>query len=68
MTRPNGEIIFPAAELRVARGLPIIVFASAYRPLEIIPPHLRHFPALQKPYNPEELLCVVENVINQTKA
>jgi PAS domain S-box-containing protein len=44
----EGEMIFPAAERLVARGLPLL-FATGYEAERVIPAHLRFVPVLQKP-------------------
>jgi DNA-binding NtrC family response regulator len=63
----NGELSFPVAELLIQRGVPV-VFTTGYAPEKIFPPHLLGQPALQKPYDPDELLRLVENAILQSKA
>lgn len=63
----NGEMVFPVADLLIERGVPI-VFTTGYAPEKIFPPHLLGLPALQKPYDPDEFLELVETVIVQAKA
>jgi DNA-binding NarL/FixJ family response regulator len=58
----NGEMVFPVADLLIERGVPII-FTTGYEPEKIFPPHLLGLPALQKPYDPDEFLRVLEKVI-----
>jgi DNA-binding NtrC family response regulator len=63
----NGELVFPVADLLIQRGVPV-VFTTGYAPEKIFPPHLLGQPALQKPYDPDEFLTIVENAILQAKA
>jgi DNA-binding NarL/FixJ family response regulator len=63
----NGEMVFPVADLLIARGVPII-FVTGYMPEKIFPPHLLQLPTLQKPYDPDEFLRVVGDVIGHPKA
>ena len=63
----NGEMVFPVADLLIERGVPI-VFTTGYAPEKIFPPHLLGLPTLQKPYDPDEFLHLVENVVVQAKA
>ena len=63
----NGELVFPVADLLIERGIPL-VFTTGYAPEKIFPPHLLGLPALQKPYDPDEFLNIVENAILQAKA
>ena len=63
----NGELVFPVADLLIERGIPV-VFTTGYAPEKIFPPHLLGLPALQKPYDPDEFLNIVETAILQAKA
>jgi DNA-binding response OmpR family regulator len=63
----KGELVFPAAEMLIARGVPI-VFTTGYAPEKIFPPHLLGLPVLQKPYDPDEFLNLVEKLIVENKA
>ena len=62
----NDEMVFPAADLLIAHGIPVI-FTTGYEPDKIFPPRLLGMPALQKPYHPEELMRLVENAFAQSK-
>jgi DNA-binding NtrC family response regulator len=62
----NGEMVFPAADLLIECGVPI-VFTTGYAPEKLFPAHLLSLPILQKPYDPDELLHVVEKTIIQSK-
>lgn len=63
----NGELVFPVVDLLIQRGIPV-VFTTGYAPEKILPPHLLGLPALQKPYDPDEFLNMVENAILRTHA
>jgi DNA-binding response OmpR family regulator len=63
----KGELVFPAAEMLIARGIPIL-FTTGYAPEKIFPPHMLGLPVLQKPYDPDEFLNLVEKVIVESKA
>lgn len=63
----NGELVFPAADLLIARGVPI-VFTTGYAPEKLFPAHLLDVPALQKPYDPDEFLGIVVDAIKHSKA
>jgi CheY-like chemotaxis protein len=51
----RGQFVFAAAELLVARGVPIL-FATGYEDTLLFPHTLRHHPRLDKPYTLAELL------------
>ena len=51
----EGEMIFPAAERLIARGLPVL-FATGYEADRVFPAHLRGVPVLQKPVDAETLV------------
>jgi DNA-binding response OmpR family regulator len=63
----KGEMVFPAAEMLIERGVPIL-FTTGYAPENIFPPHLLGLPTLRKPYDPDEFLNLVEKVIVEAKA
>jgi DNA-binding NarL/FixJ family response regulator len=63
----NGEMSFPVADLLIGRGVPV-VFTTGYAPDKLFPAHLRSVPTLQKPYDPDMFLRIVENAIVQTEA
>jgi CheY-like chemotaxis protein len=63
----NGEMVFPAADLLIELGVPI-VFTTGYAPENLFPAHLLGQPVLQKPYDPDEFLRLVETAILRTKA
>jgi DNA-binding NtrC family response regulator len=63
----KGELVFPAAERLIELGVPV-VFTTGYAPDKIFPAHLLGLPLLQKPYDPDEFLNLVEKVIVEARA
>jgi chemotaxis family two-component system sensor kinase Cph1 len=61
----NGELVFPVADLLIERGVPVI-FTTGYAPEKLFPPRFLGLPALQKPYDPDEFLDLVEEALAQT--
>jgi two-component system, chemotaxis family, sensor kinase Cph1 len=61
----NGELVFPVVDLLIERGIPVI-FTTGYAPEKIFPPRFLGLPALQKPYDPDEFLELVEEALAQT--
>jgi DNA-binding response OmpR family regulator len=57
----KGKLITPVAELIRSRGCPII-FATGYGP-EGVPEEFRDFPALQKPFQLENLAALIDEVL-----
>ncbi len=57
----NGEMVFPAADLLVERGVPVI-FTTGYAPEKMFPARFLALPILQKPYDPDALLAFIEKV------
>jgi DNA-binding NtrC family response regulator len=55
----RGEHVTPIAEAVQRRGKPVI-FLSGYGDGEVLPPHLRTLPRLEKPVDPNELFTVLE--------
>jgi DNA-binding response OmpR family regulator len=55
----HGERASPVADAICQRGRPVI-FLSGYGETEVLPPHLRHLPRLEKPVDPSELLAVID--------
>jgi DNA-binding LytR/AlgR family response regulator len=62
----HDEMIFPVAELLMQRGIPII-FATGYSSSELMPPHLTTVPLIQKPYETEALMALVESAFARIK-
>ena len=58
----RGEMVFPAARILLARGIPV-VFCSGYTALAAIPAEFAAVPQISKPYDPEELLRMVAALI-----
>jgi CheY-like chemotaxis protein len=63
----NGEMVFPVADLLIARSVPI-VFVTGYAPDKVFPHHLRGRPIVQKPCDPDEFRRAVTCAITQAKA
>ena len=58
----NDEMVFPAADILVARGIPVI-FSTGHLSGEIIPDRFAHAVRVTKPYHPEVLLKLIQNVV-----
>lgn len=58
----DGEMIFPAAERLLERGIPF-VFCSGYTPGDLIPPGMREVPLLGKPYALPALVKMTERML-----
>ena len=54
----RGEHVAPVAEAVRQRGRPAI-FLSGYGEAEMLPPHLRSLPRLEKPVNADELFAAI---------
>ncbi len=63
----NGELVFPAIDLLVERGVPVI-FTTGYAPDKIFPMRFLGLPILQKPYDPDELVRLIESVVAHARA
>ncbi|MBX6323342.1 MAG: response regulator, partial [Rhodospirillaceae bacterium] len=65
----NGEMVYPAAERMVARGVPVVL-ATGYDTLTVtIPDVLGGVPVLQKPVAPQSLVaCLAELTADARKA
>ncbi len=62
----NGELIFPVADLLIERGVPVI-FTTGYAPEKLFPPRFMGLPTLQKPYDPDAFIDLVEEALAQTR-
>ncbi|NMM36405.1 MAG: response regulator [Glaciimonas sp.] len=62
----HGEMVFPAADLLHQRGVPI-VFTTGYAPNEMVPPRFVGTPIIQKPYDSDALMDLVEQAFAQAK-
>jgi DNA-binding NtrC family response regulator len=60
-------LVFPAADMLIERGVPII-FTTGYAPDKIFPARFMKTPVLQKPYEPDTLLRMLENALGETRA
>jgi DNA-binding response OmpR family regulator len=58
----HGEQVSPVAEAVRQRGKPVI-FLSGYGEAEVLPPHLRALPRLEKPVEEKELLAVIDRAL-----
>lgn len=63
----HGQTVFPAADLLIQRGIPII-FTTGYDPKEILPPRYAGMPTVRKPYNTEVLMRLVEAAFASAEA
>lgn len=55
----RGEMVFPAARILLARGVPV-VFCSGYTSLSAIPAEFSAVPQVSKPYELDCLLATVQ--------
>ncbi|HYI69994.1 MAG TPA: response regulator [Skermanella sp.] len=55
----HGEMIFPVADFLVGRGVPVIL-TTGYSARDILPLRLLDLPSIRKPYEPTELMELVE--------
>jgi DNA-binding NtrC family response regulator len=58
----RGEHVTPIADAVRERGKPVI-FLSGYGDAEVLPPHLRGLPRLEKPVDPNELFAVIDRAL-----
>ena len=63
----RGEPATPIAEAIQRQGKPVI-FLSGYGDAEVLPPHLRTLPRLEKPVEPNELFAVISRVLTRSSA
>jgi DNA-binding NtrC family response regulator len=63
----RGEPVTPIAEAVARRGKPLI-FLTGYGDPEVLPPHLRELPRLEKPVDPDELFSVIDRVLTTSAA
>ena len=55
----HGEMIFPVADFLIGRGVPVIL-TTGYSARDILPLRLLDLPSIRKPYEPAELMELVE--------
>lgn len=55
----HDEMVFPVADLLCQRGIPII-FTTGYAPSEMRPARFADVPIIQKPYDADALMVLVE--------
>lgn len=63
----SGEMVFPAADLLIERGVPVI-FTTGYAPAKIFPPRFMSLPILQKPYDSDQFLSLVKKALAESGA
>ena len=63
----HDEMVFPAADLLCQRGIPVI-FTTGYAPGEMRPARFAHVPIIQKPYDAEALMVLVEQAFIRASA
>ena len=62
----HGEMVFPVADLLLPRGIPII-FTTGYAPNEMVPARLADVPMIQKPYDADALMDLVEQAFARAR-
>lgn len=55
----HDEMVFPVADLLHQRGIPII-FTTGYAPNEMLPARFAQVPIIQKPYDTDALMGLIE--------
>ena len=55
----HDEMVFPVADLLRQRGIPTI-FTTGYAPSEMLPTRFADIPIIQKPYDADALMALVE--------
>lgn len=55
----HGEMIFPVADFLIRRGVPVIL-TTGYSARDILPQRLLDLPTIRKPYEPADLMELVE--------
>ena len=58
----HGEHVAPVADAVRRRGRPVI-FLSGYGEVDMLPPHLRSLPRLEKPVDPDALFAAIERAL-----
>jgi DNA-binding response OmpR family regulator len=62
----HGQLTFAAARLLAARGIPII-FSTGYALEGTLPPQLEQATIIQKPYDPDRLIAMIECALGGAK-
>jgi two-component system, chemotaxis family, sensor kinase Cph1 len=62
----SGEMVFPAADLLIERGVPVI-FTTGYAPAKIFPPRFMSLPILQKPYDADQFVSLVKKALAESR-
>jgi DNA-binding NtrC family response regulator len=58
----HGELVSPVAEAVVAKRKHV-VFLSGYGEIEMVPPHLRELPRLEKPVDSADLFATIDRLL-----
>jgi len=58
----HGEPVSPVADAVLQRGRPVI-FLSGYGDADVLPPHLRDLPRLEKPVDPNDLFAMIARTL-----
>lgn len=61
----HGEQAAPVAEAVRQRGK-LVIFLTGYGDAEVLPPHLRGLPRLEKPVDAKELFAVIDRALTIT--
>ena len=60
----HGEMVFPVADVLVARGVPFI-FSSGYVAKNVLPERYASAPVIAKPYDMDRLVSLLSGLIEQ---
>ena len=58
----HGELVSPVADAAAMKQKPV-VFLSGYGEIEMLPPHLRELPRLEKPVDSADLFATIARVL-----
>lgn len=61
----HGELATPVAEAVLHQGQPLI-FLTGYGDADMLPPHLRALPRLEKPVDSNELFAAIKRALSPT--
>lgn len=60
----HNEMVFPVADLLLQSGVPVI-FTTGYAPTETLPTRFLNTPVIQKPYETDALMDLVEQAFTR---
>ena len=63
----NGRLCFPICDVLVRRAIPFC-FVTGYSHLDLIPGQYREAPVIAKPFDPERLRSVIDNMLRGRQA